>query len=253
MAFYDRCDYLSYWHNRDYENKAEVIALKSFFKFIPNPQKKVLVDIGAGFGRHAPVYQPLFKSAILIDPSQKLLKQAKKLLVNHPHLSFRQGSAEKIPLKNASCDIVLLVRVIHHLPQINPAFKEINRILKPGGFFLLEYANKIHLKARIKAALKGDFHFSQKKETIDRRSASNKNPKSIAFLNYHPQVIARELKKNGFEIISKRSVSNFRSPLLKKIIPLKMLLWGEKIAQTLLAPFNFGPSMFILARKNNTP
>jgi len=253
MAFYDRCDYRSYWHNRDYENKAEVIALKSFFKLIPNPQKKVLADIGAGFGRHTPLYQPLFKKAILIDPSQKLLQQAKKLLVDYPRLTFKQGQAEKIPLKNASCDVALLIRVIHHLPQVGPAFKEINRILKPGGFFLLEYANKIHLKARVKAALKGDFHFSQKKETIDRRSAGNRNSQSIAFLNYHPQVIAGELKRNGFKIIGKRSVSNFRSPLLKKIVPLKILLWGEKTTQTLLAPFNFGPSIFILARKNNTP
>jgi len=249
MAFYDRCDYRSYWHHRDYENQAETIAIKSFLKLIPHPQEKILVDIGAGFGRHAPTYQPLFKKAILIDPSQKLLQQAKKLLINLPHLTLKQGKAEKIPLKNASCDVALLIRVIHHLPQVNPAFKEVNRILKPGGFFLLEYANKIHLKARIKAALRGDFRFSKRKKAIDRRSAGNRDSESIAFLNYHPQVIARELKKNGFEIISKRSVSNFRSPLLKKIVPLKILLWGEKITQTAFAPFNFGPSIFILAKK----
>jgi len=58
------------------------------------------------------------------------------------------------------------------------------------------------------------------------------------------------LKKNGFEIQEKLSVSNFRSPLIKKIVPEAVLLALEDILQKPLSYLNFGPSIFIKAVKN---
>ena len=52
--------------------------------------------------------------------------------------------------------------------------------------------------------------------------------------------IQEYVKKNGFEIQEKLSVSNFRSPLMKKIIPEAILLALEDILQKPLSCFNFG-------------
>ncbi|MDD2884059.1 MAG: class I SAM-dependent methyltransferase [Dechloromonas sp.] len=52
-----------------------------------------------------------------------------------PHVSFRQGGAEAIPLADASVDIVLMFKSLHHVPVevMGQALREIARVLKPGG------------------------------------------------------------------------------------------------------------------------
>lgn len=57
-------DYQEYWHQREYENQADKNALRRLFQLIP--AKETIVDIGAGFGRLAPVYAPLFHRCLLI-------------------------------------------------------------------------------------------------------------------------------------------------------------------------------------------
>ncbi len=248
-SYYDSYDYGHYWQHRRYEDKAEKIALIKFLSLIRQKKQKIIADIGAGFGRHAPLYVSLFKTVILIDPSNELLLEAKRNLHRYPNIIFKKGRGEKIPLENESVDVALLIRVVHHLRNISPTFKEISRILKPGGFFIIEFANKVHFKALIKAFLRGNFRFLSETAAIDRRSPQNLKNNSIAFLNYHPRVIEKSLEKEGFTIIGKLSVSNFRSPLLKRVLPLRILLAMERLSQPLLAPLNFGPSMFLLARK----
>jgi len=52
-----------------------------------------------------------------------------------PNVSFRQGGAEAIPLPDASVDIVMLFKSLHHVPltSMDAALAEIARVLKPGG------------------------------------------------------------------------------------------------------------------------
>ena len=85
-------------------------------------------------------------------------------------------------------------------------------------------------------------------EKIDHRSLKIK-ARSIPFYNYHPVWIKRKLEENGFEFVEKRSVSNLRNPLLKKIIPYFLLILIERLAQKILSRYYFGPSVFVLARR----
>lgn len=52
-----------------------------------------------------------------------------------PNVRFEHGGAEQIPAANASCDIVLMFKSLHHVPLelMDEAFAEIHRVLKPGG------------------------------------------------------------------------------------------------------------------------
>jgi len=58
------------------------------------------------------------------------------------------------------------------------------------------------------------------------------------------------LEKNGFVLEKKLSVSNFRNPLLKKIVPETVLLRLEDVLQKPLSYINFGPSVFVKAVKS---
>lgn len=247
MVFYDEFDYPLYWKGRDYEDKAEKIALKKFLDFIP--LRDSLIDIGAGFGRHTKIYAPLFNKCLLVDPAKNLLIQAQESLVGFSNLTFRVGNVEKLPVESESFQTALMVRVLHHLEKPEEAFKEIFRVLEPGGFLILEFANKIHFLARIRALIKGNFSFTSDLFAQEQRSLESIRDGKISFLNHHPQKIEKELRKAGFTIVSRLSVSNLRSPLFKRIIPLSLLLFLENLLQKLLAKFYFGPSIFILARK----
>jgi ubiquinone/menaquinone biosynthesis C-methylase UbiE len=52
-----------------------------------------------------------------------------------PNVTFRQGVAEAIPADDASFDIVMMFKSLHHVPtdRMDAAFSEVRRVLKPGG------------------------------------------------------------------------------------------------------------------------
>lgn len=248
MAFYDHYNYQRYWRGRQYEFEAEKVALNKLLKIIPRKKQKNILDLGAGFGRITPIYADHFSSCLLLEPSQKLINQAQKKLAQYQNLTFKRGRGENLQLES-KFDVVLMVRVAHHLKDLNLVLKNINQTLKKDGYLILEFANKVNFKTRLKMWFGREFSFNQDLSPRDRRSAANISKKTIPFLNHHPKKINQDLAQNGFKVIAQLSVSNFRWLLLKKIIPTGVLLWGEKILQPVLAKIDFGPSIFLLVQK----
>jgi len=248
-AIYDdpRYNYQEYWQGREYEDKSERIALRKLFNLIP--RKNTILDIGGGFGRLTPEYVDLFKKCVLIDPSKKLLNQAEKLCQKYKNLSVKNGLVEKLSAADEKYDAIITVRTLHHLKNLPLAIKNISQIVKPNGFFILEFANKIRFKSLIRAFshLNFDFLTSHKPQNISHQKAT------VPFVSYHPSQIKTLLLTNGFSIIKILSVSNFRHTLFKKLFPLKILLKIESLFSDVFPhlPFFrfFGPSVFILAQK----
>jgi ubiquinone/menaquinone biosynthesis C-methylase UbiE len=52
-----------------------------------------------------------------------------------PNVSFRYGSAQEIDLPDASMDVVLMLKSLHHVPQeyLPQCLAEVRRVLVPGG------------------------------------------------------------------------------------------------------------------------
>lgn len=249
-AAYDKYDYPSYWRSREYEHKSEIIALKDLLSKIP--KIKNLLDVGAGYGRLTPFYLYRCKKITLSDPSARLLSLARKKYQNdYPHSRYLQSKLENLPskLKSGSFDTIILIRVLHHLSDIDRSFKIIYQLLAERGYFILEFANKRHIKALLSEFLKGNTTFLLDIFPKDLRNKRNIRRKTLPFLNYHPDHIKKLLNNSGFEILEKRSVSNFRSSFFKKFFPLDTLLKLEQLLQVLLARYNYGPSLFLLCRK----
>jgi hypothetical protein len=68
-------------------------------------------------------------------------------------------------------------------------------------------------------------------------------------MNYHPDKIKDILTQYDFEVVEERSVSNIRSTFLKNIFSTDLLVSLEKVLQKPFSYIDFGPSIFILARK----
>lgn len=248
-AYYDQYDYTSYWEGRDYEHGSEVIAIKAFLTKIKKVDRAL--EIGGGFGRLVPSYAYRAKTAILTEPSAKLLSIAKKKLRHFKNIKFIQSTLDNLTkkVKKDSIDLVLMVRVMHHMTNPDKTFEVIDKLTESGGYLILEFANKIHFKKVIKHLAKRDFGFINDEATIDVRSAKSKRLKTIPFLNYHPKLIQKELEKHNFKIIEIRSVSNIRSPFFKRHLQKGVLLELERYLQKPLSYIYFGPSIFILAKK----
>ena len=63
-------------------------------------------------------------------------------LAAHPELRLRiVGSAERLPLSDASFDLVTANMVLEHVEHPDALFREVSRVLRPGGRFLFHTPN----------------------------------------------------------------------------------------------------------------
>jgi len=236
-------NYLHYWDGRDYEQEAEEIAIE---KMLKGKKFKKAVDVGGGYGRLSVVLRKYADQVTLAEPSQQQLDIAKEFLKGKPKVKTALAQAEKLPFKDGELDLALVVRVIHHLPDPVPAFNEIYRVLKKDGYFLIEFANYSNFKNRVK-------HLAKMKkmpvDPVDIRSAKNKNDSEVPFVNHNPKTVRSQLAQAGFKLEKVLSVSNFRSPTIKKALSQKSLVAMEKATQGPLAKSYFGPSTVFLLRK----
>jgi len=236
-------NYVDYWNGRDYENAAEELALNML---LGTSTFDRAADVGGGFGRLAKLLRSYAKDVAIVEPSKQQRDRGKKFIGDLKNVTFKDGQGDKLPFKDGELNLITMIRVMHHLPDPKPTFKELHRVLAAEGTLVLEVANSLHFKSRIKAALKLK---RVPKDPVERRSEANLQRESIAFVNHHPKVVNDQLEAAGFAVEKILSVSNLRSPGIKKVLPEKAMIRIERVLQPALAKFYFGPSVFFKVRK----
>lgn len=68
------------------------------------------------------------------------------------------AEGQRLPFKNRSFDLVFSEFVFEHLPDPHSALREINRVLRPGGSFVVVVPNPDHYYARISGLTPFWFH-----------------------------------------------------------------------------------------------
>jgi ubiquinone/menaquinone biosynthesis C-methylase UbiE len=98
-----------------------------------------ILDLGCGTGkllnRLAGEYPHLTGTGV--DFSQEMLRKARKNNQNHPRLIYVQGKAENLPFANDQFDAVFNTISFLHYQNPEQVLKEVNRVLKPSGYFYL--------------------------------------------------------------------------------------------------------------------
>lgn len=97
-----------------------------------------VVDVGSGTGTDAllaAAYVGPAGRVIGVDPNDAMVAKAKVAAerIAATNVDFRKGWAEALPLEPASVDVVISNGVLNLAPQKLPAFREIFRVLRPGG------------------------------------------------------------------------------------------------------------------------
>ncbi len=100
------------------------------------PAPATILDIGCGTGRLLREAARRWPNAALIgvDPAEGMVEVARNLT---PGVTIYRALAESLPLPDASVDLALSTVSFHHWGDQAAAFREIARILRPGGYFIL--------------------------------------------------------------------------------------------------------------------
>jgi SAM-dependent methyltransferase len=233
------CDYegtsyrARFWdgQGRDYEDLAERIALG---KLLP-PSGRRIVEIGAGFGRLANLYAG-YEQVVLLDYAVSGLREAQERLGTSGRFIYVAADLYRLPLAPGTCDTAVTVRVLHHVEDVTVALRGIANVLRPGGTYVLEYANKRNLKAVARYFLR--------RQTW---SPFTPEPYEFARLNFdfHPTWMVQELNRAGFTVDAGKAVSHFRYPFVKRIVPPRSLAAADGLFQDVGAVWKLSPSVFL--------
>ena len=118
--------------------------------------KQILLDAGCGTGNYLVALAPFFKELYGLEFNEGMLKQAVKKSKDHKNITTVQGNlAKKLPYEDNMFHCVIVNMVIHHFqeqdkegrfPIIEKLFKNIHRVLKPGGRFILSTCSHKQLR-----------------------------------------------------------------------------------------------------------
>ncbi len=233
---YEGSDYqTSFWDKggRQYEDQTEAIALR---RLLPK-SGRLLLELGAGAGRNTPRYRG-FDRIVLLDYSRTQLEQAQQRLGRSDKYVYVAADVYRLPFVTGLFDTATMIRVLHHMADAPKALGQVKDALAADGVFILEYANKLNLKAILRYLL-----------GRQRWSPFSLEPVEFVKLNFdfHPKAIRNWMENLGFRLEKTLTLSHFRVGLLKRIVPTGILVFLDSLFQWTGAWWQLSPSVFVKA------
>jgi len=113
-------------------------TIEQLFSQIDLSNVKKVLEVGCGIGVLSSYLAEKYEwevTGIDLDPEQ--IERAKNDYRENKYIKFLEANATKLPFGDNEFDLVLSVDAMHHIPNRNEAFDEINRVLKSDGFYVL--------------------------------------------------------------------------------------------------------------------
>lgn len=243
---YEGSDYqTSFWDRggRAYEDAVEEVALR---RLLP-PGGRRLLELGAGAGRNTPRYRN-FQEIVLLDYSRTQLQQARQRLGEEgpdgARLRYVAADIYHLPFVAGLFDAATMIRTLHHMVDPRRVLSEVRSVLGLNAVFILEFANKQNLKSILRYALR-------------RQDWNPFSPEPIEFaplnFDFHPGTVRTWLQVTGFAVERQLTVSHFRVGLLKRLVPLGLLVQADSLAQFTGDLWQLSPSVFVGAKTRPLP
>jgi ubiquinone/menaquinone biosynthesis C-methylase UbiE len=234
---YENSDYqTTFWDEggRAYEDQAEAVALR---RLLPE-SGELMLEIGAGAGRNTPRFQA-FERIVLMDYSLTQIQQAQARLGRSDRYVYVAADVYRLPFVDCLFDGATMIRVLHHIAEPPRALAQIRRVLQSDATFILEFASKKNLKAILRYLMrKQDWN----PFTLD----------AVEFVplnfDFHPQAVREWLYEAQFELQRQLTVSHFRIDAAKRIVPTKLLVALDSVAQLTGDWWQLAPSVFTRSR-----
>jgi SAM-dependent methyltransferase len=92
-----------------------------------------VLDLGCGDGFHLPRFAETARSVVGVEPYQPLVRRARLRLAELAKVAVMSGSAQRLPVADASIDVVHARTAYFFGPGCEPGLEEVDRVLRPGG------------------------------------------------------------------------------------------------------------------------
>ena len=240
-------DYREYWDSRAYEQQAEDRALR---RLVPRlGRSRWFVDFGGGFGRNALHYRTHTDRYVIVDYSATNLTNASLVLADDVAAGrafLVRADLNALPFVDAAFDAAMVIRVLHHLPDIDGAVAEMGRTV--GGRWLIDVPIKHHVLGLARGALRREWATVRGPAPV--RTTAGAEP----FWNFQLAAVREMLAGNGWRTRVAASVNNLRRwdrrlpPRAARLLR-PVALAVEALAQRCGIGW-WGPNQFVLARRS---
>jgi ubiquinone/menaquinone biosynthesis C-methylase UbiE len=163
--------------------------MEKLVNYFQGKKVKSILDVGAGGGDFIAVLREVFPETQItgVDPDIESLQEATK---KYPDVSFTEMSAEKLEFTDNTFDLASISMALHHLPDIQGALKEMQRVVKPGGWIIVNelFSDNLNQAQEVHKML---HHFRSK---IDRLKGINHNE------TFEKEQILQMVKSSGIQI-----------------------------------------------------
>lgn len=158
-----------------------------------------VLEIGLGSGATLHKISEVAEVCYGLDISEETIKlnQARKKYFGL-RMNLMHASATDIPLADNSLDIVVSIGCLHHIPDIQKAVDEIQRVLKPGGVFKGMVYNRNSYRFRVYIPVVRRFHSHWRgktwQECVNEMYDGKKNPYSMVYSEGEVRKLFRRFK-----------------------------------------------------------
>jgi SAM-dependent methyltransferase len=99
-----------------------------------------VLDLATGGGHTALAFAALARELTAMDVTEPMLRAARGLLGERgiAHVRFVAGDVARLPFADNAFEVVTCRLAAHHFADLGPAVREVQRVLRPGGSFLVE-------------------------------------------------------------------------------------------------------------------
>jgi SAM-dependent methyltransferase len=243
-------DYQDYWTDRDYEQRSEDRVLRRLVPKLGNCSW--FVDFGGAYGRNADYYLPITKRAVILDYSATNLKNAARRhadAVESGRLGLVRCDLKAIPFAGYAFDGAIVIRVLHHLPDLDHVLAEMGRCVR--GRWLVDVPIKHHLLSLVRGAARGRLHHIRSAEPLVTGDSDEK------YFNFQLDAVRSRLSDLGWRTRLAASANNFRrwdGHLPKPIVTaMRPVIQGMEACTQSLGRGWLGPSQFVIATRDPQP
>jgi ubiquinone/menaquinone biosynthesis C-methylase UbiE len=122
-----------------------------------------IMDLGAEAGRFSLLASKQKATVVSIDLDPYALR---RLRLKDKQVNIIQADARKLPIRDTVFDITFMIEVLDYIPELQEAFEECKRTLKPEASSILSFGNKTSLKAKLKS-MQGKSYRHSYRQVID--------------------------------------------------------------------------------------
>jgi len=183
---------------------------KNILAWMNPSSNKILADVACGTGDIGKLFLDFTNKdneIFCVDPNKSMIEKGKNKLKNYKNIKWIVNSAEKLSLKENSCDYYTISFGLRNTKSLTKSLSEAYRVLKPGGRYLCLEFSKVNNEILAEIYKR----YSKLIPYLGKYIVGKSEPYEylVNSINsfYNQEELLEIIKSNGFEKVEYRNLS----------------------------------------------